>query len=123
MPHIHFNRDYCFHSITELENRPWRAYFKKSGNVQSEDVCTIKVTQDTNLLAKLLHNTTYSGTEHPYKILIQISDGNHSKDFDCIDIFDIELNQCFVSLPLMYNQYLKGHGVIQTEIPITIYKN
>ena len=88
-------------NLTQTDlNGKLTAYFIRNGNVVSTETCKLS----------LVKNDQYYR-----RIDISISDGNHSSDFDRIDIvYDTSLT--LISLYYTLDQYRQGYGTIETSI-------
>ena len=76
------------------------AYFLKNGNVVSTETCKL---------------TLAKSDQYCRCINVSIADGNHSSDFDRIDIvYDTSLT--LISLYYTLEQYRQGYGTIETTI-------
>lgn len=79
----------------------FHAFTMKYGNLVSEDECKLSYSEETDMLT------------------IAISDSNHSKDFDMIEIYDMDQNVLLFKLRYLEDQYIKGYGTMEVRIKLT----
>lgn len=89
-------------------NNEISAYFIRCGNVVSTETCKLTIDDDIQ--------------SHNRQITISIADGNHSNDFDRVDIVK-DTSVTLISLFLTFDQYRQGYGTIDTTIEFPISRN